>query len=70
MLLGLLCSLLRLIGELLRLIGDLLNLLLRLGCNGLGIAHDLLLSLDRSGHCAAHGSLRRSRDGRQLRAAC
>ena len=63
MLLGLLRSLLRLVGELLGLIGDLLDLLLCLGCKGFCVAYDLLLSLDRGGHCTDHGSLRSSRDG-------
>ena len=60
--LGLLLGLLR---GLLRLIGGLLCLC----CNGLGVAYDLLLSLDRCGHCTAHGSLRSSGNGRQLRGA-
>ena len=57
MLLRLLGGLLCLIGVLLSLIGDRLDLLLCLDCNVLCGAYDLLLSLNRSGHSAADGSL-------------
>jgi hypothetical protein len=68
LLLDLLRSLLSLIGILLCLIGEPLNLLLRLGSNSLGVAYDLLLSLDRSGHSAADGTLHCSSNIGHLRA--
>jgi len=69
LLLELLLCLLRLNCILLRLIGNRLKLLLPLGCYGLRVAHDLLLALDRRGHCAADRSLHGPANGRQVCAA-